>query len=97
MLGFVNLQESTKTFLEVFFNQIIMQSQGNDAMSRNAGPLLSFVYKLEENVMLAKGIDWYLKKKNVEKADLASGHNMDLIVWGVGILRKGIAEILLKQ
>ena len=87
----------TKTFLEVFFTHIILHSQGDDPVSRKAEPLLDSIYKLEGNNVLAKGIDWYLRKKNVENARLANGEGAACVVWGVGILRKGISEILAEK
>jgi hypothetical protein len=84
----------TKTFLEVFFTQLILYSQGDDPNSRKAEPLLDCINKLEGNNTLAKGIEWYLRKKNVENAGLASGDGAACIAWGVDILRKGISEIL---
>jgi hypothetical protein len=87
----------TKTFLEVFFTQLILHSQGDDVTSHIAEPLLQCIYKLADSAALAKGIDWYLRKKNVEKAGLASGKAKECIAWGVDILRKGIAEILQEQ
>jgi hypothetical protein len=66
-------------------------------MSRRAEPLLDCIYKLEDNVALAKGIEWYLRKKNVENARLATGTGAECIVWGVSILRKGISEILAER
>ena len=87
----------TKTFLEMFFTQLILYSQGEDPMSRRAEPLLDCIYKLEDNVALAKGIEWYLRKKNVENARLATGTGAECIAWGVSILRKGISEILAER
>ena len=94
MLGFVNLQSLTKTFLEIFFTQLVLYSQGNVSTSRNAAPLLACAHKLNETVALANGIDWYLRKKNVEKAEIAEGEAESCVAWGVGVLRKGISEIL---
>jgi hypothetical protein len=87
----------TKTFLEIFFTQIILQSQGNLRTSREARPLVGYIYKLEDNITLAKGVDWYLKKGNIEKASLTSVDEKALVKWGVEILRKGVAEILRGQ
>lgn len=94
MLGFVNLQSLTKTFLEIFFTQLTLHSQGNVATSRNAEPLLQCAHKLNDSVALAKGIDWYLRRKNVEKAGITERESADCVAWGVGVLRKGISEIL---
>jgi nucleolar MIF4G domain-containing protein 1 len=94
VLGFINLQPLTKTFLEVFFTQVVLHSQGDDNTSRNAEPLLQCAYRLADSGALAKGIDWYLRKKNVEKAGLSSGEAKSCVVWGINILRKGIAEVL---
>ena len=94
MLGFINLQPLTKTFLEVFFTQLILHSQGNDSAARNVDPLLQCTEKLVETPALAKGIDWYLRRRNVEKAGLSSGDAVHCIAWGVCIFRKGIAAIL---
>lgn len=63
-------------------------------MSRNAEPLLRCTHQLKDSVALAKGIDWYLRKKNVEKAGIAEGEAASCVAWGVGVLRKGISEIL---
>jgi hypothetical protein len=93
VLGFINLQPLTKTFLEVFFTEMILHSQGVDPTSRNADPLLQCTYKLLDTVALAKGIDWYLRKKNVEKAGLEAGEAKACIAWGISVLRKGIAEV----
>lgn len=93
MLGFINLQSLTKTFLEVFFTEMILHSQVGDSAARNADPLLQCTYKLVDTVALAKGIDWYLRKKNVEKAGLTTGDAKACVAWGVTVLRKGVAEI----
>jgi len=87
----------TKTFLEVFFTELILHSQRDSPASRNVDPLLQCAEKLVETPALAKGIDWYLRRKNVEKAGLSSGEAADCIAWGVGILRKGIAAILQEE
>jgi hypothetical protein len=63
-------------------------------MSRNSEPLLRCAHRLNDTVALAKGIDWYLRKKNVEKASIAEGEAASCVAWGVGVLRKGISEIL---
>ena len=94
MLGFINLQSLTKTFLEIFFTQLILHSQNNLPASRNAETLHLCAHKLNDTVALAKGIDWYLRKKNVEKAGIAEGEFEACVAWGVGVLRKGISEIL---
>jgi hypothetical protein len=96
-LGFINLQPFTKSFLEVFFTQLILHSQGGTLHSQNAEPLLECAHKLVDSIPLAKGIDWYLRKKNVEKAGLSTGEEKACVVWGVSILRKGITEILREQ
>ena len=93
MLGFINLQPLTKTFLEIFFTQLILTSQGDDATSRNPEPLFQCTSKLLEAVALAKGLDWYLRKKNVEKAGISIGEAKVCISWGIGVIRKGISEI----
>lgn len=84
----------TKTFLEVFFTQLILHSQGAEVGRQNAEPLLQCAYGLADAATLTKGIDWYLRKRNVEKAELADGDAKTCIAWGVSILRKGIAEVL---
>jgi len=94
VLGFINLQPLTKTFLEVFFTRLILHSQGDNPASRNVEPLLQCTEKLIEIPALAKGIDWYLRRKNVEKAGLSSGEAADCIAWGVSTFRKGIEAIL---
>lgn len=63
-------------------------------MSRNAEPLLRCAHQLNDTAALAKGIDWYLRKKNVEKAGIAEGEAAPCVAWGVGVLRKGISEML---
>ena len=65
--------------------------------SRNVEPLLECTYKLADNAILAKGIDWYLRKKNVEKAGLSTGEEKECVVWGISVLRKGITEITREQ
>jgi nucleolar MIF4G domain-containing protein 1 len=97
VLGFINLQPLTKTFLELFFTQLVLRSQGDNNTSRNAEPLLQCAYKLTNSAALTKGIDWYLRKKNVEKAGLSSGEAKSCVVWGIDILRKGLAEVLEEQ
>lgn len=94
MLGFVNLQTLTKTFLEIFFTQLILRSQNDSPASRDAEPLLLCAHTLNDTAALAKGIDWYLRRKNVEKAGIAEGEAEACVAWGVGVLRKGISEIL---
>ena len=96
-MGFINLQPVTKTFLEVFFTDVILHSQNDQATSRNPEPLLDCIYKLQDNTSLAKGIDWYLRKKNVENARLTTGEGATCISWGIGILRKGISEVLAER
>jgi hypothetical protein len=84
----------TKTFLEVFFTQLILHSQGAEVTCRNAESLVQCAYALTDAIALARGIDWYLRKGNVEKAELATGEAKTCIMWGVSVLRKGIAEVL---
>ena len=72
---------------------MILHSQG-DIASRNSEPLLECTDKLADTVALAKGLDWYLKKGNVESAGLIGGESNACVRWGVGVLRKGIAEAL---
>jgi len=58
---------------------------------------LQCIEKLVETPTLAKGIDWYLRKKNVEKAGLSSGEAAGCIAWGVSIFRKGIGVIFQEE
>ena len=78
----------------MFFIQTILRSQGDTLTSRNAEPLLQCTYKLADTVALAKGLEWYLKRKNVENGGLIDGESKACVAWGVGVLRKGIAEVL---
>jgi len=80
----------TKTFLEVFFTELILHSQGDNPTSRNEEPLLQCTSKLVDTNALAKGIDWYLRKRNVEKAGLKTGEAKLCVAWGVTVLRKGM-------
>lgn len=73
---------------------MILHSQGDDITSRNSEPLLECTDKLADTVALAKGLDWYLKKRNVESAGLIDGESKECVAWGVGVLRKGIAGAL---
>jgi hypothetical protein len=93
MLGFINLQPLTKTYLEIFFTQLILTSQGDDPTSRDPEPLFRCTSKLLDAVALAKGLDWYLRKKNVEKAGISTGEAKMCVLWGIGVIRKGISEI----
>jgi hypothetical protein len=74
-----------------------VHSLGDDVTKRNAEPLLDCVFKLSDNTALAKGVDWYLRKKNVEKAGLSTGEEKECVAWGISVLRKGIAEIIREQ
>jgi len=73
----------------------VLKSQGKDPDARNAEPLLQYIHKLADIPALAKGLDWYIKKHHSRIVNLYSKEEEKkaCVVWGIGILRKGIAEI----
>ena len=89
------MQSSTKTFVDILISEIVLKSQGKDLNTRNAASLLQFVHQLADIPALAKGLEWYLRKHNSKIVNLygKEEEKKSCVVWGIGVLRKGIAEI----
>ncbi|KAL2358413.1 hypothetical protein BJ546DRAFT_1023096 [Cryomyces antarcticus] len=81
-LNFAYLQPKTKTFMEVLFVTVILQTQKQSTGGRSERALLDVVMNVKDAPAMARGLQYFLKKV-VSKADVAgSKAERETVRWG---------------
>ncbi|TKA79663.1 hypothetical protein B0A49_01413 [Cryomyces minteri] len=81
-LNFAYLQPKTKTFMEVLFVTVILQTQKQSTGGRSERALLDVVMNVKDAPAMARGLQYFLKKV-VSKADVVgSKAERETVRWG---------------
>jgi nucleolar MIF4G domain-containing protein 1 len=81
------LQEKTKTFLEVMFVALLLQSQRQSGTNRDEGAVVKIFTKIGDTPQLIRGLQYFMKKV-VSKTDIAGGkEDKETIKWACKVAR----------
>ncbi|KAK5171637.1 hypothetical protein LTR04_000340 [Oleoguttula sp. CCFEE 6159] len=92
-LNFAYLQPKTKTFMEVLFVTVILQTQKQSTGGRSERALLDVVMNVKDAPAMARGLQYFLKKV-VSKADVAgSKAERETVRWGCRVATDGLTVL----
>lgn len=72
-LNLTYLQPKTKTFMEIFFITILLQSQRSSESKRDAQAVVAILTRVKDTPQLVTGMQYFLRKV-VRKTDIAGGN-----------------------
>jgi nucleolar MIF4G domain-containing protein 1 len=92
-LNLTYLQPKTKTFVEVLFITIILQSQRQSEANRDEKAVVNTFLKIKDVPELIRGVQYFLKKV-VSKTDIAGGKEQKATVKWACKVAAGVLEAL---
>ncbi|KAK7614718.1 hypothetical protein JOL62DRAFT_590141 [Phyllosticta paracitricarpa] len=95
-LNFAYLRPKTEAFVEVLLSTVILRSQKKSTGARDEKTLLDIVMVTKDAPQMARGLQYFFKKK-VSRAEVgASKAEQETIRWGAGVAFDGLTHLIPK-
>ncbi|KAK7565585.1 hypothetical protein IWX49DRAFT_630258 [Phyllosticta citricarpa] len=92
-LNFAYLRPKTEAFVEVLLSTVILRSQKKSTGARDEKTLLDIVMVTKDAPQMARGLQYFFKKK-VSRAEVgASKAEQETIRWGAGVAFDGLTVL----
>ena len=93
-LSFSYLQPKTKTFVEVLFITLLLQSQKQTGLGRDEQAIVNIFQKIQDAPQLIRGVQYFLKKV-VSKSDIAGGKEQQATVkWACKVAGGALQDLV---